>query len=251
MPAFVLDLVLGFGIGLSLGMLGGGGSILTVPALVYLVGQAPQAAVTTSLAIVGVNSLVGAVFHHRQGGLNWRVAILFGGAGMGAAYFAASLSKHLSPIWLLIAFAVLMLMIGFMMVFQKEKSDQRFHETPKWWVSLITGIGVGLLTGVLGVGGGFLIVPALVMLVGLPMDQAVATSLVIIAANSFAGLLGHLNTGAFDISLTVTFVLAGIVGTLLGTRVAHRLSARWLRQIFALFVIILGIFLLVDNLPKL
>jgi uncharacterized membrane protein YfcA len=246
-----MDLVLGFGIGLSLGMLGGGGSILTVPALVYLVGQAPQAAVTTSLAIVGANSLAGAVFHHRQGELNWKVAVLFGGAGMVSAYIAAGFSKFLSPIWLLIAFGVLMLVIGILMYFQKGKTNQIYQEMPKWWVSLITGAGVGLLTGVLGVGGGFLIVPALVMLVGLPMDQAVATSLVIIAANSFAGLMGHISTGTFDIPLTITFVLAGIVGTLAGTRLTGRLSARWLRRIFALFVIILGIFLLIDNLPKL
>jgi uncharacterized membrane protein YfcA len=251
MPGFLLDLVLGFGIGLSLGMLGGGGSILTVPALVYLVGQSPQAAVMTSLAIVGANSMVGAVFHHREGKLNWRVAFLFGGTGMIAAYFAAGISKQLSPIWLLIAFAVLMLIVGSLMFFQKERPDQLSQISPKWWISSTAGVGVGLLTGILGVGGGFLIVPALVMLVGLPMDQAVATSLVIIVANSFAGLMGHLSTGTIDVSLTVIFILAGIVGTLLGTRLAHRLSAQWLRHIFALFVIILGIFLLIDNLPKL
>src|SRR5512137_1788555 len=93
----LLDVVLGFGIGLSLGLLGGGGSILTVPALVYLVGQSPQAAVTTSLAIVGGNSVLGALFHSGQGSPNWKVAAVFGGAGMVVAYLAAGLSKHFSP----------------------------------------------------------------------------------------------------------------------------------------------------------
>jgi uncharacterized protein len=251
MPNLILDLALGFGIGLSLGLLGGGGSILTVPALVYLVGQTPQVAVTTSLAIVGANSLFGAIFHRQRGALNWHVAAVFGGMGMLTAYFAAGLSKRFSPIWLLIMFAVLMLVIGGVMFFQREKSARLDQKQSSWWVTLGSGTAVGLLTGVLGVGGGFLIVPALVMLVGLPMDQAVATSLVIIAANSLAGLLGHLSTGMFDISLTLVFVLAGIAGAFTGAQMVQRVSVKRLRQAFAVFVVILALFLLIDNLPKL
>ncbi len=189
-----LDLVLGFAIGLSLGLLGGGGSILTVPALVYLVGQSPQAAVTTSLAIVGGNSLIGAAFHGGQGTLNWKVAAIFGGAGMITAYMAAGLSKHFSSAALLVAFAVLMLVVAVLMLLRRGREGEAGQARP-WWVTLLAGAGVGLLTGILGVGGGFLIVPALVMLVGLPMYQAVGTSLIIIAANSAAGLLGHLDQG--------------------------------------------------------
>lgn len=247
----LLEVVLGFGIGLSLGLLGGGGSILTVPALIYLVGQTPQAAVTTSLAIVGANSLFGAFFHQQQGALNWRVAAIFGGIGMITAYFAAGLSKRFSPVWLLILFAMLMLIIGGLMFFQREKSTRVKQKNPGWWVSLVSGAAVGLLTGVLGVGGGFLIVPALVMLVGLPMDQAVATSLVIIAANSLAGLLGHLSSGMFDISLTLVFVSAGVAGAFTGVQTVKRVPVKRLRQAFALFVVILALFILRDNLPKL
>ncbi len=260
LPAVFLDLLLGFAIGLSLGLLGGGGSILTVPALVYLVGQSPQAAVSTSLAIVGANSAVGAWFHRQAGTskrstFNWKVALIFGGAGMLFAYLAAGLSKHLSPALLMVLFALLMLVIGGLMLFQKRKDTSEASETAQpehhnLWLTLASGAGVGLLTGILGVGGGFLIVPALVMLVGLPMYQAVGTSLAIIAANSLAGLLGHLG-GQFDIWVTVFFVAAGIVGTFTGSKLAHRLPAQRLRQLFAIFVIILAIFLMVDNMPKL
>ncbi len=252
MPGLFLDLLLGFGIGLSLGLLGGGGSILTVPALVYLVGQSPQAAVTTSLAIVGANSALGATFHHAQGTLNWRVAVIFGGVGMVVAYLAAGLSKLFSPAMLLIAFAILMLLIGGMMILRRERAaTEQVHNHFNLPLTLAGGAGVGLLTGVLGVGGGFLIVPALVMLVGLPMNQAIGTSLFVIAANSAAGLLGHLAGNPLDMTLTVVFVSAGLAGTFAGARLAKRLPATRLRQAFALFVMILAIFLLNDNLPKL
>ena len=117
-------LIAGFAIGLLLGLLGGGGSILTVPALVYLAGQSPQAAVTTSLAIVGANSVLGAWFHRLQGTVNWRSAALFGGTGMVVAYAAAGISKLMSPRLLLIAFAVLMLVIGLLMIFQRRQEVQ-------------------------------------------------------------------------------------------------------------------------------
>jgi len=248
-PALLLDLALGFGIGLSLGMLGGGGSILTVPALVYLVGQPPSAAVATSLAIVGANSVLGASFHRAQGTLNWRVAVLFGGAGMAAAYLAAGLSRVFSPAGLLVTFAVLMLVISGLMLspWQLRRAEPA---ATNWAVVLVSGAGVGLLTGLLGVGGGFLIVPVLVMLVGLPMAQAVGTSLMVIAMNSLAGLLGHLG-GAFDPALTTVFVAAGLAGTFTGTRLAGRLPAEQLRKGFAVLVGALALFLLYDNLPQL
>lgn len=243
-----LELALGFVIGVSLGLLGGGGSILTVPALVYLVGQSPQVAITTSLAIVGANSVLGASFHRAQGNVQWRVALLFGGVGMIFAYLAANIGKLFSPAMLLVMFAGLMLVIGGLMM--RPASPTRNETTePGWLVVIAGGAGVGLLTGVLGVGGGFLIVPALVMLVGLPMSQAVGTSLVVIAMNSAAGLLGHLGAFELDLLLTLTFISAGLVGVLVGTRLAGRLPAPLLRRGFGVFVIVLALFLLYDNLP--
>ncbi|NUM47400.1 MAG: sulfite exporter TauE/SafE family protein [Anaerolineales bacterium] len=252
MPHLILDLILGFGIGLSLGLLGGGGSILTVPALVYVVGQSPQAAVTTSLAIVGANSMMGASFHSRRGTLNWRVALIFGGAGMLAAYLAAGLSRFFLPEALLVAFAMLMLLIGGLMFSGRMLGLTGAASAPRGWpVILAAGAGVGLLTGVLGVGGGFLIVPALVILVGLPMQQAIGTSLLVIAANSLAALLGHLNGETLDMSLMAVFAVAGWVGTSVGAHLAQRIPADRLRRGFAVFVVILAIFLLADNLPVL
>lgn len=250
MEALPISLFLGFGIGLSLGLLGGGGSILTVPALVYLVGQTPQVAVTASLAIVGANSAVGAWFHRSQGTLNWRVALLFGGAGMGVAYFAAGLSRHFSPTLLMIAFALLMLIIGALLLFRHD-SEAASQRAASWWKIMASGGLVGLLTGVLGVGGGFLIVPALIMLVGLPMRQAVGTSLVVIAMNSLAGFLGHLSGVPLDYSLIAVFVMTGLAGAFAGARLTRWIQPASLRRLFALFVIVLAVFLLADNLPKL
>jgi len=245
-----LELALGFGIGLSLGLLGGGGSILTVPALVYLVGQTPQAAVTTSLAIVGTNSLAGAIFHRAQGTLNWKVALIFGSAGMLVSYLSANLSRQLSPYVLLVVFALLMLIIGFMLFFRHGNGTEISQSSKPLAVVLASGAGVGLLTGVLGVGGGFLVVPALVMLIGLPVQVAVGTSLIVIAMNSTAGFIGHAGSGSFDFVMTLIFTSAGLAGTFAGTKLSNRMSSSRLQKMFAVFVVILALFLLLDNLPK-
>lgn len=246
----LIDLLVGGAIGLTLGLLGGGGSILTVPALVYLVGQSPQTAVTASLIIVGANSMLGAYFHRAQGTLNWRVALTFGGVGMIAAYWSAGLSHFFSSTVLLILFALLMIAVGALMILRKTPTEDT-AKTHSWPAILLGGAGVGMLTGFLGVGGGFLIVPALVMLVGLPMRQAVGTSLVIIAMNSLAGVLGHLGQTAIDYVTIALFVAAGLGGTFLGTALTKIIRAEQLRQLFAGFVILLALFLLYDNLPKL
>ncbi|MCX6049131.1 MAG: sulfite exporter TauE/SafE family protein [Chloroflexi bacterium] len=243
------DLILGFTIGLSLGFLGGGGSILTVPALVYIVGQSPQAAVTASLLIVGANSALGAFFHRTQGTQNWRVALLFGGSGMLTAYLSAGLSKLLPSTLLMILFASLMLVVGAFMIASKPPSVQ--NQVGRGWViTVLSGAIVGLLTGFLGVGGGFLIVPALVMLVGLPIRQSVGTSLIIIAMNSLAGLLGHLHGMSIDLPVVMLFVTAGLAGSLLGARLTKVTKPEQLRTGFALFVMVLAVFLLYDNVRK-
>jgi uncharacterized membrane protein YfcA len=245
-----LDIILGFAIGLSLGLLGGGGSILTVPALVYLVGQSPQAAVTASLVIVGANSAMGAFMHRSQGTLNWKVALVFGGTGMAMAYLAAGWSKAIPSLALMVMFAVLMLVVGLFMML-KPTPLGKDDGGRGWWVTVLSGGAVGLLTGFLGVGGGFLIVPALVMLVGLPFRQAVGTSLVVIAMNSLAGFLGHLHGPPIDIQVVAIFVTAGLTGAMVGARLARLLPPEHLRKAFAVFVIGLGLYLLVDNVAKL
>ncbi len=245
----VIDILLGFSIGLSLGLLGGGGSILTVPALVYIVGQTPQAAVTASLMIVGANSMMGAFMHRSQGTLNWKIALVFGGSGMASAYLAAGWSKMVPPTTLMLLFATLMLVVGLFMVLRPQPSRDDL-DGRGWPVTIASGLGVGVLTGFLGVGGGFLIVPALVMLVGLPIRQAVGTSLVVIAMNSLAGFLGHLSGPPIDMQVVVLFVSAGLVGALAGARLAKRTRPEHLRKGFAVFVIVLAVFLLADNVHK-
>ena len=204
----LLEVILGFAIGLSLGLLGGGGSDLDRSGSCLSCWANASAAVTTSLAIVGANNALGASFHQTQGTLNWKIALLFGGTGMLAAYFASGISKLLPPTVLLIGFALLMLVIGILMLTRSSNMESMTHSPRPLWVVLASGLGVGLLTGILGVGGGFLIVPALVMFVGLPMQVAVGTSLVIIAMNSFAGLAGHLGKSA-NLLLIIVFTCGG------------------------------------------
>lgn len=243
----LIDLGLGFAIGMALGLLGGGGSVLTVPALVYVVGQTPQMAVTASLVIVGANSAAGVFFHRSQGSLNWRIALIFGGVGMVTAYLAAGMSKSLSPHLLMILFALLMLVVGATMISRKPPQCEPCQS--RGLPAIIAGgAGVGVITGFLGVGGGFLIVPALVLLVGMPMRQAVGTSLVVIVMNSLAGVLGHLSGLSLDLGVIAVFVTAGIMGAFIGSKLARRIQPDRLRQLFALFVIGLALILLFDNL---
>lgn len=250
MESILIDIALGVAIGLSLGFLGGGGSILTVPALVYAVGLSPQTAVTTSLIIVGANAALGAYFHRNQGTLNWRVALVFGGAGMAGAFLSAGLSEQVSSTMLMILFAILMLAVGVFMLFSPTPASR--GTLPRGvGVTLSSGAGVGVLTGFLGVGGGFLIVPALVMLVGLPIQQAVGTSLVVIAMNSLAGLLGHLGTATLDYEVIALFVASGFIGSFAGARLARVARPGYLRAGFAVFVMLLGAVLLIDNLGRL
>lgn len=252
MPTLLLAPLIGVAIGLALGMLGGGGSILTVPALVYLLGQDAHSAVGTSLVIVGTNAVAGAWMHHRAGHVQLRRALLFAAAGLGAAYGGARLSLYLPSALLLVLFAVLMLVVASMMLrSQSTQVAQQTHQPMTWQRILLGGAGVGFLTGFLGVGGGFVIVPALVLLLGMDMRDAVGSSLVVIALNSLAGVLGHLNDGRFNWPLISLMILGGMVGILVGTWSARHLPTAQLRRTFALLVIGLGMIVLGINLPAL
>lgn len=249
MAATLFPALIGAAIGLALGMLGGGGSILTVPALVYLLGQDAHAAVGTSLVIVGANALLGSVLHRRHGHVRARAALLFGAYGLGAAFVGARLSRLVPSAVLLVLFALLMLLIAVIMLRGGAKAEGATGQPQPWQRVLLGGAGVGFLTGFLGVGGGFLIVPALVLLLGLPMREAVGTSLVVIAINSAAGLLGHLGESALNWELIGLLVGGGTLGILAGTALSRRLSAGRLRSAFAAFVVVLALALLTINLP--
>ncbi len=247
----LLAILLGGLIGLSLGMLGGGGSILTVPALVYVLGQDPHAAISASLVIVGLNALTGAWFHRRAGHVRLKSAMAFGGMGLLAAFAGARLSALLPAALLLVLFALLMLVVAILMLRGRGVGRADGDTALVWWKVAIGGLGVGFLTGFLGVGGGFLIVPALVLLLGMDMRDAVASSLVVIALNSAAGVLGHLGENQISWLVVAMLLAGGLPGLLLGTRMASRLPVQRLRQGFAMLVIVLGATLLAINIPKL
>ncbi len=246
----ILGLILSALIGLSLGLIGGGGSIITVPVLVYVLGVEAHNAVGMSLAVVGGTSLVGSFLHSRRGNLQMKTGLIFGISGILGAFAGSPLTKLLSPSALLMTFALLMLFIGVLMLRRKPRTEADnldSFETPSVWKALLAGFGVGVLTGFLGVGGGFLIVPALVMFGGLAMKEAVGTSLFVIFLNCVAGFVGHASQSHFDWTLTAMVTGLAVFGTIGGTMLSHRLAATKLQKGFAVFVLIVAIFLMVKN----
>ncbi len=231
-------------IGVSLGVLGGGGSILTVPILVYLAGMETKEAIATSLFVVGVTSAAGVVSHARAGRVRWRTGSLFGLAGMAGAYVGGRLAAFVPGTVLLVAFAFMMIATAVAMIRgRKEERKRIHHELPVFHV-LLDGIVVGLVTGLVGAGGGFLVVPALALLGGLPMAVAVGTSLLVIAMKSFAGLAGYLASVHIDWGLAALVTATAVVGGLIGGRVAGRIPQDALRKSFGWFVAVMGVFVL-------
>jgi hypothetical protein len=244
----ILSALLGSGVGLSLGLLGGGGSILTVPILVYLLGISARAAITTSLLIVGATALMGAWFHHRRGNLRAVVGATFGGVGIVAAYGGSQLSKRFEESALLTLFALIMLVVAAAMWRGRTHLEKAQVDQYQLNKVILSGIGVGFLTGFLGVGGGFLIVPALVLFAGVPMKEAVGTSLLIIAINCAAGFVGHLANLNLNWTVTAAFTAGAIGGSFIGERIGRRLSPARLQKTFAVFIALVAVFLLVKNL---
>ncbi len=238
-------------IGVSLGMLGGGGSILTVPILVYLAGMAPKEAIATSLFVVAVTSAVGVVPHARAGRVRWRTGALFGAAGMAGAYAGGRLAQYIPGDWLLLGFGLMMAVTAVAMLRGRHTTAGRPvpHELPVGRV-LADGAAVGLVTGLVGAGGGFLVVPALALLGGLPMPAAVGTSLVVIAMKSSAGLLGYLHSVQLDWPVALAVTGAAVVGSILGSRLVGRVHPDTLRKAFGWFVIIMAGFVLLQQGPS-
>lgn len=237
-------------IGLSLGLLGSGGSILTVPVLVYLLGEPPKQAIAESLLIVGGIALLGALPYALKGLVDWRNVLLFGLPGMAGTYLGAWLSRFVSGEVQLVTFALVMLLAAYFMA--RPTSLRPKGEERKAWKIVSDGISVGALTGFVGVGGGFLIVPALVLLGGLPMHLAIGTSLLIIALKSFAGFYKYLQLlPGYGLSVNYTvaglFVLVGALGSFLGGRLAVRLPQERLKRGFALFLVAMGVFIVAQS----
>jgi hypothetical protein len=243
----VLGLILSAGIGLSLGLIGGGGSIITVPVLVYVLGVEPHRAIGMSLAVVGGTALVGSLLHHRRGSVAWRAGVLFAASGIASAYLGSKLTRLVSPSALLLLFAGLMLVVATVMLTRGDPVDGAPPHARSVPRSILAGLAVGFLTGFLGVGGGFLIVPALVLFGGLTMKEAIGTSLFVISVNCAAGLLGHLSAGDMDWKLTLMVAALAVAGALGGTALSHRFHPRHLRRLFAWFVVAVALFLVFRN----
>ena len=243
-------------VGLSLGVLGSGGSILTVPVLTYVVGQDEKVAIASSLLIVGVISLVAAIPYGIKRNLDARSVLLFGLPGMAGSYMGAALSAFASGGFQLTFLAGLMLVAAVIMFRDKKVAEPTAGAKRSAIKIALDGLIVGAITGFVGVGGGFLIVPALVLLGGLPMSKAVGTSLVIIALKSSTGFVKHLDVLAeadleLDWQVIGTFCAIGVVGSLLGSALGSRASQASLRRGFAVFLLLMASYVVYRNAPAL
>ncbi len=244
---YYIGLILSAVIGVSLGLIGGGGSILTVPILVYFLGVEAHEAVEMSLAVVGATSLFSSILHYRRGNVKFSSGLLFGISGIFGAFLGSPLTQLVSPKILLLIFAVLMFIVAISMLWRSRDADSEVTRRADRTKAVLAGFGVGILTGFLGVGGGFLIVPALVMFSGLEMKKAIGTSLFVIFLNCLAGLIGHASQNHFDWSLTVLVMLLAVGGAIFGTLLSQKLAAHRLQKLFAVLVLGVAIFLFAKN----
>lgn len=235
------------GIGLSLGLIGGGGSIITVPVLVYVAGLPVREAVALSLAVVGTTAAVGAVFQARNGNVHAKAAFLYGGAGIVGAALGARLTPLVPGPVLLTLFAALMVAVGLRMMRTdaRETRPERAECNPVKCV--LAGFAIGIVTGFLGVGGGFLIVPALLRFAKMPMAQAIGTSLVIIAVNSFSGYAAHVADVGSGMGLATAFTGAAMAGLFAGIRLGKHMRPEGLKSVFGVLSIATAAYLVVVN----
>jgi uncharacterized protein len=263
MIQWIFGHILATAIGISLGLIGGGGSVLTVPTLVYVMGVPPKSAIAMSLAIVGTVSLLGAIPHWKLGNVQLKTAAMFGGSTMLGAYAGARIATlpFVTGTLQMVLFAVMMLLAAGFMIRKSAKAasspehlDLTMYPQPvcKYcWLWLISeGIGVGALTGLVGVGGGFAIVPALVLLAHVPMKQAIGTSLAVITLNSAAGFLGYFNHVALDGQLIVSFTVAASLGIVAGAYLVRFVQARHLQKAFGYFLLAMAAFILWQTRPR-
>ena len=273
-PALLaLAVPLGVVVGITVGALGGGGSILTVPALVYALGQDPRTATTASLIIVGVTTLIGMVPHARAGRVRLGQGVVFGLLGVGGAYLGSLLSASVDPDVLLVAFAGLMFVVAGVMTRRRRsaaRAEAAGRGQPEARTSpmltlrpfrcdcravgtlLLTATAVGLLTGFFGVGGGFAVVPALVLVLRLPMPVAVGTSLVVITINSASALVSRLGQDVtLDWALVGVFTAAAVVGSLVGARITSRVSPARLNLAFTILLVAVAVYTAASSILRL
>ena len=262
-PAALIGFAASLLIGLSLGLIGGGGSILTVPVLVYLLGVEPVLATAYSLFIVGLTSAVGVYPKYKEGLVDVRTALIFGAPSIAAVFLTRKLIVPAIPatvlhlgdwvltksVLLMTLFAVLMVSASVSMISDK-KAKNAIQEGPlvfNYPLIVVEGAVVGLLTGLVGAGGGFLIIPALVMLTKLPMKKAVGTSLLIIAAKSLIGFTGDLSQQTMDWSLLLMVTLMAVLGIFAGNALSKKIEGAQLKKGFGWFVLMMGVYVLIKE----
>lgn len=239
--------ILAAGVGLVLGALGGGGSILAVPIFVYVLSADPKAAIAMSLPVIGLTSLAGAWGHWREGRLDLRQAVLFGAAAMAGAYAGARLAVFVPGGMQLAALGAVMGAAALSMLRPRRLPPPARVEPPSVALSAASGLGIGVLTGLLGIGGGFLFVPALVLFGRLPMKHAVGTSLLVIAMSSTAGLLGYIGQVAVDWGLVARFTAGALAGLAAGVHAVRLVPHRTLQRAFGVFLLVVAGWLLYQN----
>ena len=252
-PHGFLGLALALGVGCVLGLLGGGGSILALPIFLYVFEVAPKPAIAMSLAVVGASAFIGFLGHWRQGTVNLRIALPFGACAMAGAFVAARLTHHI-PAQLQLGLFVVFAAVAALMMLRDSMRPAPLTPDAAAPVSAAArfrpilaaqGVGVGVLTAVIGAGGGFVIVPALVLLAGLPVRVAIGSSLLIIAMNALSGFVGYIGQVPIAWALVLQFTLVASIGVVIGTRLVPRVSQARLKQGFAVMILVLGTYLLV------
>lgn len=247
----MIGYVLALAIGLSLGILGGGGSILTVPIFVYVMGYTAKQSIAMSLVVVGATSLVGAIRHWRAGNFDIRAALVFGSLAMIGARLGAEAAKIVPGIVQLALLGVVMLVAAILMLRRRDTpvvvAEGTRGAAAGAAATAGVGLGVGILTGLVGVGGGFLFVPSLVLLGRLPMKTAVGTSLFVIALSTAAGAFGYRGQAAVPWGVVALFTLIAIAGIFVGTRMLRYVSQQALRRAFAYFLFGMSAFVLYQN----
>lgn len=253
MPNELLGLALGFVVGIVLGLLGGGGSILAVPIFLYVFRVDPKPAIAMSLAVVGMSSFVGFLGHWRQGSVNLRVGFPFGALAMVAAFFTARVSDRVPDVLQLSLFAIFAFSAAVVMLVDSLRPPRAGSDEPRVVPHFtpilgVEAIGVGALTALIGAGGGFVIVPALVYLAGVPVREAVGSSLLIIGLNALSGFAGYIGEVPIDWALVGSFTGVAAIGAVLGTRLNRLVPQVRIKQGFALLILTLGGYLVVRQL---
>lgn len=248
MAMLVLAAALSLVIGAVLGMLGGGGAILMLPMLVYAVGLEPKTAIATSLFVVGATSIVGLSVHARAGTARWKVGAMFGLAAMAGAYGSGRLAHLVPGTVLLVLFGMVMVVTGTAMLKGRKAGPATPHQL-RLGRALALGAAVGIMSGLVGAGGGFLIVPALTLFGGLAMREAIGTSLFVIALQSFAGFAGHITHVHLEWTLVLVITVTSLAGSVAGSMLGARISPERLRRGFAWLVIAMGLFMFAKQLP--